>query len=487
MAPRPGVLGNPWMPRDAGPLAWYVRTRGDGRRSTRHIGRCRRYVGGTGHLEIPVTEATAEVSKGVSVRKLAARVVTLMGAGSLVTAILLGVGPTRAASAVAGKRPILIGFVGDLTGLAASTFADGVGAAQARIDLQNAEGGVDGHKLELVVSDDQSSPGGFLTAVSDLVETKGVFGVVTDSAFVFGADTFLNERGIPVTGYGIDGPEWAEQPFTNMFDALPPTLGAIQGHFYTSSGGGFLKTFGVKKMASLAYGFSPSATQSAKNGIYANGLSGIANCYENLTVPFGSEDFTADVLQIQKDGCDAVTTAFVDSSDVALAQAIKNADLRLKVVLLSEGYDDNVLDSATARASVDGDYFDALIDFSKPNAGTKVMLNALTKYDHSYTKGGIPDLGIYGSYIGTDLMIFGLEHAGKNITRASFIKNLRKVSSYNAGGLLSSALTFQHFGTAGMLPKKTCSSFVVLKGAKFVSYDNGKVFCSTYIKVPSSA
>jgi branched-chain amino acid transport system substrate-binding protein len=419
-------------------------------------------------------------------RRPAARICTFIGVGSLIVTILSAVGPTSTASAVARKSPILIGFVGDLTGVAASTFEDGVGAAQARIDLQNAEGGVDGHKLELVVSDDQSSTAGFLTAASDLVENKGVFGIVTDSAFVFGADTFLNQKGVPVTGYGIDGPEWGEQPFTNMFDAIAPTLGPIQGQLYTTSGGGFLKAFGVKKMASLAYGFSPSATQSVKDGIYANGLSGVANCYENLTVPFGSEDFTADVLQIQKDRCDAVSTAFVDASDVALAQAIKNADLKLKVVVLSEGYDNNVLDSATARASIDGDYFPAAINFTTPNAGTKVMLNALTKYDHSYKKGGIPDLGIYGSYIGTDLMIFGLEHAGKNITRASFIKNLRKVSSYDAGGLLSSALTFQHFGTAGMLPKKTCSSYVVLRGAKFVSYDNGKVFCSTYIKVPSS-
>src|ERR1700677_2873040 len=50
--------------------------------------------------------------------------------------------------------PITIGFYGDLTGVSSSTFADGPAGAMARVDLQNAQGGVDGHKLKLDVEDD---------------------------------------------------------------------------------------------------------------------------------------------------------------------------------------------------------------------------------------------------------------------------------------------------------------------------------------------
>ncbi|HUZ09672.1 MAG TPA: ABC transporter substrate-binding protein, partial [Acidimicrobiales bacterium] len=78
----------------------------------------------------------------------------------------------------ASKSTITIGYVTDLTGVASSTFADGAGGARARVDLQNAQGGVNGHKLKLVVEDDQSSPTVNKTASQDLVQNKGAFGVI---------------------------------------------------------------------------------------------------------------------------------------------------------------------------------------------------------------------------------------------------------------------------------------------------------------------
>ncbi len=79
-----------------------------------------------------------------------------LGAAVLVASTLLGA--TGSGAATSNNSPIVLGYIGDLTGVAASTFADGPAGAQARIDLQNAEGGVDGHKLKMVVADTQSSP-----------------------------------------------------------------------------------------------------------------------------------------------------------------------------------------------------------------------------------------------------------------------------------------------------------------------------------------
>ena len=51
------------------------------------------------------------------------------------------------ASASTSKAPIIIGYITDETGAASSTYINAVQGAQARIDAQNAIGGVDGHKL----------------------------------------------------------------------------------------------------------------------------------------------------------------------------------------------------------------------------------------------------------------------------------------------------------------------------------------------------
>ena len=71
-----------------------------------------------------------------------------LGLGCMVASASLTVVGTQAASA-AGS-PIVIGYISDQTGVASSTFADGQGGAQARIDAQNARGGVNGHELVLV-------------------------------------------------------------------------------------------------------------------------------------------------------------------------------------------------------------------------------------------------------------------------------------------------------------------------------------------------
>lgn len=71
----------------------------------------------------------------------------------------------------------------------------------ARIALQDAEGGVNGHRVVPLVINDQSSPTGVATAVQEAM-AKGALGVVSDSAFIFFAYKYLQQEGVPVTGAG---------------------------------------------------------------------------------------------------------------------------------------------------------------------------------------------------------------------------------------------------------------------------------------------
>ena len=379
-----------------------------------------------------------------------------------------------------GKSPITIGYISDLTGVASSTFADGAGGARARIDLQNAEGGVDGHPLKLVVEDDQSSPTVNKTASQDLVQNKGAFGVIQFSAFTFGGAPYLQQEGVPVTGGAFDGPEWAQEPNSNMFSFAPLVDAEIQGKYYGSNAtANVLKAIGGDKTAGLAYGISASSQQSIRV-VFAGGAT---QCYKNFSVPFGGVDFTADVLAIKSQGCNGVVGSFVDSSDIALAQAVKNAGIDAKQIYFT-GYDQQVLDSPAARAALDGAYMQAAINFTTPNAAVRNMLNTIKRYDPSY-KGGIPDLGLYGSYVSADLMITGLQMAASDITRANFISKLRTLHNYTAGGILPSGTPMTGFGTEAIVPKTLCAYYMQLKGTQFVVY-SGKAVCGSRIVVPSS-
>jgi branched-chain amino acid transport system substrate-binding protein len=406
--------------------------------------------------------------------------VAVVGAAALMTTSFAGV-----SAAASTKSTIVIGYITDLTGVASSTFADGAGGAQARIDAQNAAGGVNGHKLKLVVEDDQSSPTTNNTASQDLVENKGAFGVIQFSAFTFGGYKYLQAQGVPVTGAAFDGPEWGVQPNTNMFSyaALVDTpIGTPPTNYGATNTASVFKSLGASKVGGLAFGISESSQQSIR-AVYAGGqaIGGVSQCYNNASVPFGGVDFTADVLQIKSSGCNGVVASFVDTSDIALAQALKNGGVSAKQIYFT-GYDQQVLDSPTARAALSGTYEDAAINFSTPTAAVKKMIATVKKYDSAYT-GGIMDLGLYGSYISADLMIKGLQMAGSNPTRSKFISKLRTLKAYTANGILPSPTPMSGFGTANIVPKTICAYFMQLKGNQFVPYKGGAI-CGKRIPVP---
>src|SRR3974390_3534193 len=73
-------------------------------------------------------------------------------------ALGLGALPVLTSQASASPSPITVGIMADVTGPAGASFGDVTGWAQARIDLQNAHGGVDGHKINAVVRDTATSP-----------------------------------------------------------------------------------------------------------------------------------------------------------------------------------------------------------------------------------------------------------------------------------------------------------------------------------------
>jgi branched-chain amino acid transport system substrate-binding protein len=379
--------------------------------------------------------------------------------------------------------PIKIGFIYSATGGASSSYVDSEFGAQARIDAQNAAGGVNGHPLQLSVADDTSSPSGNQTAAQELVQAKQVFGVIEDSSLTFGGAKYLSQQKVPVTGAAVDGPEWAQQPNTNMFSVSVPDDGPIAGVNYTYTNiAKFMKSLGITKLAGIGINVE-SAIQATNDALYAASLEGIKTCYKDISIPFGDVAFTPVSLAIKAAGCDGVYGLFGIQGNVGLSTAVKQAGIQAKQVYATS-YDQNVLDSPSALSASQGDYTEiSTINVENPNAATQTMLANLKKY--TAFKGGIPSLNIDFAYESADLMINGLQLAGQNPTRSAFISQLRNVSQYTAGGLLPSPVTFTGFGTVAMLPATQCGYFVQIVGQKFVPVPaNGQPICGDRVKVP---
>ena len=327
---------------------------------------------------------------------------------------------------VTGKE-ITIGYVYSGTGVAASTTKNAGKAFEARIDRQNAQGGVNGRKINAIVIDDQSS-GANLTAAQDLVLSRDAFIVVNNSAFAFLSYRFLLENGVPMIGGGYDGDYYGKPGNESIFSALgTPFVGL------TSDGTArIMKKLGASKVAALAYSVSPSSTASTRSfQQYAVPAFDMQDVYTNTSVDFGTTDVGPLVLGMKNAGADAAYLPLVASTNFAIIQSLQQNNANMKALVMPTGYGQDLLDQPTAQILGPEDVFTtAWAPVELKTKATKQLQSDLEKYSGLT---GVPDFGVYTGYITAELAILGLEHAGDTPTRQGFIDGLRDLGSYDAG------------------------------------------------------
>jgi hypothetical protein len=284
-----------------------------------------------------------------------------------------------------------------------------------------------------------------------------------------------------VYGSYTDGPEWGQQPYTNMFAS---DLGSIDPSYPVNTlEGKVLRQFGGTVLGSYGYSISPTssreASQEVKSFEHAGGTLGVLD----TSLPFGTENFTSAALVAKQHHVDALFPTMIDASNFALAEALKQAGVKVKAAVFATGYDPTVVKSP-AWAALQGDQFLSIYrPFSLPDAGTEQMAAALQKYEH-FSKTQFPTLFQYESWAGADLMIRGLQMAGANPTRPAVIRDLRSITNYTANGLLPKPIDYAT--VFGHDPPQQCVWVLRAEKNGFVSQSSQPV-CGTDIKGTGSA
>ena len=333
---------------------------------------------------------------------------------------------------------------------------------RARIALQNAKGGIDGHKIVPLIIDDQSSPTSVVTAVQEAISRHAI-GIVSASALFFLAAKYPQQAGVPVTGGSFDGPEWGEQPYTNMFAA---DSGSVDPRFPVNTVfSSFLKAHGGTVLGSYGYGISSTSVRGATSAADAFKSEGGSVGVLATSIPFGSVAFTSEALLAKQRGVNAVFAAMDGDSNVALATALKQTGVKPKAVVFPTGYEPGLVHSPS-WSSLQGDYFVAEFrPAAIPDAGTEQLTSALEKYEHRPAD-QFYDYAIAESWLGTDLMLEGIARAGSNPTSATVIDSLRSLKSYNGAGLLPQSINYST--VFGHDPKQTCLWYLQAQKNGFV-------------------
>ena len=380
--------------------------------------------------------------------------------------------PTTAGAAEEGvtDKSIKLGLVYAGSGVAASIYQKTLESFKARIDRVNAQGGVNGRKIEVVSRDDASS-GANLTAVQDLVENEHVFAVVNVSPFAFLSYRWLVEHHVPMIGNGADGTYYQQKGNEEILSSSGN--GQPFGDVTYDTPARVMKMLGAKKIGVLAYGSAAASVSSAKSFMsYAVPAVGLDPAYTNTSVDFGTSDVGPLVLGIKNAGVDGVYLPMVASTNIAVAQGLAQNGVDMKAVVLATGYGQDFLDSPAAKTLTSSAVFSVP---GKPvelkDAATKQFQADLKKYAGIT---GVPGFGMYTGYVLGDFAIAGLQKAGKSPTRQSLVDGVHNMGTYNQAGLSCQPADVSLAGR-GHAPATTCGYVVQLKNGKFVPFPaNGK-------------
>jgi ABC-type branched-subunit amino acid transport system substrate-binding protein len=352
-----------------------------------------------------------------------------------------------------------------LTGPVASSFGQAtIQGAQARIALANATHELpNGEKVKLVSVDEGASPQTSLAGTQQLVEHDHVFAVLAAGAFFYGAYRWAAQAHVPVIGDGIDGPEWNSSAYPNMF----ATFGSTNDSYPSYTGmPAFFKTQGGSSYCGVGYN-APSTVGNGKAMAGSMQAAHFPVPYTNFGIVPGAANFGSIALSIKQAKCNILGSQMTLGDTLSLITSLKNANVSLKATFIQGGYGQDLLDQPSSLAAAQGvDMAAGYAPSSLNTPATKQLMAALKTYA-GWTK-PYPAAGMEWGWFTADTAIEGLKVTGANPSQAGFISKLRKVTSFNHGGL-TCPVNFAAFSNTNQQFPGNCTWMVKVKGNQFAS------------------
>ena len=216
-----------------------------------------------------------------------------------------GGGGTSTAAATGGKSKapggtVKVGNISSIAGLG-GVFSGFQAGVKGYFDYYNANGGIDGTKVELTAIDDAADPGKAAAAARKLVQQDKVLAIVGQASLADAATAkYFGAQGIPVLGGWATSSAY-HKPNTNMFVSLegpnPPYCPLWSSNL--------AKAEGVKSMAFIAQDF-PAATKDADCRITAAKNVGVTVAGPRIDVALTAADYRPAVQRAMKTGADAI-------------------------------------------------------------------------------------------------------------------------------------------------------------------------------------
>jgi len=358
----------------------------------------------------------------------------------LASSLLFAATPAGAADVqgVTGNE-IVIGTITDLSGVTAVQGVNNSNAIRLAFDEVNAKGGINGRKIRYVVEDSQYTVPRAVQALNKLLNSDHIFLALDDGG------TPMNDANMPrqfarnvPNMFPLTAARSMYQPYNKLkfaqFASYYDQMRSAVKYFFEKRG---RKKFCVMYQDS---DFGKDVLAGVVAQTKAMGMQVIATTAHKPT----DTDFNAAVSKLHDAGCDAVMLGTIVRDTNIIVQTARKMGWNVDMVGQFASYD-------TAVASLPGGATEGFFCMTPalyvyPDDPRPEVQAFAQKYKARYGN----DVNFHGEvgYTAAQLVILGLQKAGRDLTVDSFIKAMESIHSYK--DMFGSELSFgpeQHHGS----------------------------------------
>lgn len=385
----------------------------------------------------------------------------------MVSTALVGVVAGVSQAGAATKAPVSVGIICSCTGPLAASIAVGPPAYEAWADYQNSLGGIDGHKVNVIVDDDSFNSGTALTDVENLITQDHVVALVDASDVDAAFGTYAKQHTVPVVGGGSS----SELFLTNTdFFAVGQTLTDYFVNFLLAA-----KKVGATKFGEL---YCAEAV-TCEEGVPPLKKTAAA---EHMTVTYVTQisasapNYTAQCLASKQAGVQALTVA----DAVNVVEAVSKDCVAQGYSPWEIALDGGVAKSFTTSPGLENKFIGSEPDipfFANNTPATQLMNKNLKKYaDATYTSANFNEEATQ-LYLSGVLLATAAEKAKAGtsgpITAAEVVKGLYMLKGDTLGGT-APPLTYHQ----GKPTPVDCWYWIRIQNKKFTTPYGVKPVCT---------
>jgi branched-chain amino acid transport system substrate-binding protein len=316
---------------------------------------------------------------------------------------------------------IVIGTYTDLSGVTASWGVNNSNAYRMAFDEVNAEGGINGRKIRYIVEDNQYQVPRSIQAANKLINRDNVFLMVANGGTPMNNAVMPDQlaKGVP-NMFPLTSARSMYEPFNRLKFGLASS-------YYDQMRAGvklFVEQRGKKRLCAMYQDtdFGRDVMDGVRDQMKAMNISLVAEAAHKPT----DTDFSAAAAKLHDADCDLILMGTIVRDSVQAIAAIRKLGWNVDMMGQVASYDSVVAE--VPGGTTDGFYaMTSLLLIYGDDANPKAQA-FIRKYKDLY--GREPNLAAQIGYTGAQLLILGLQRAGRDLTLDSFITGMESIKDY---------------------------------------------------------